>query len=122
MLSESSIGLPSVTQWHGGTDVLVGARLGRFADGSLAIGQWTRVSGRSGSIGWGDTSFLMRRKGDRVVWHWKKLARIGASGEGIAPTAAEKDRARRQGSTGAAAAQIRLAGLPVGSASGDVSR
>ena len=95
VLSESSIGLPSVTQWHGGSDVRVGARLGRFADGSLAVGQWTRVTGRGGSIGWGDTTFLKLPDGDRVVWHWQKLARIGAGDEAAAPPPSEMDRERR---------------------------
>lgn len=85
VLDEISIGLPSAQEWHGGTDVLVGARLGRLADGSLAVGQWMRVTGRTGSIGWGDTVFFTTRSGDRVAWHWQRLERVGASGEGVPP-------------------------------------
>ena len=96
VLEEISIGLPSAQEWHGGTDVLVGARLGRLADGSLAVGQWMRVTGRTGSIGWGDTVFFTTRSGDRVAWHWQKLERVGASGEGVPPPPAEPRREERR--------------------------
>lgn len=76
---------PGAPEWFGGKKVAVGGRFARMKDGSLAVGQWVRVSGRTGSFGWGGQTWFTYRVADRVKWYWTRLARVGATGAGLPP-------------------------------------
>ncbi|MCC7184490.1 MAG: hypothetical protein IT509_13125 [Rhodocyclaceae bacterium] len=72
---------PVATAYFGGTMVRHGMRLARLKDGSLAIGQWLRVSGGRGGVRWGDTTLVEGPLPDRVTWNWSRLQKIGDTGK-----------------------------------------
>lgn len=82
---EQELTQPGAPEWYGGKNVAAGARLSLLADGSLAVGQWVRVSGRTGSVGWGGQSWFTYPMPDRVKWYWTRLARIGPTGANVPP-------------------------------------
>lgn len=82
IIEEATHTSPGADAWYGGR-VLIGTRLVPLEDGHLAMGQWTRVTDRTSSIGWGDTRLLTLPAPDRVYWHWVKLRRIADTGDAI---------------------------------------
>lgn len=82
IIEEATHASPSADGWYGGR-VLVGTRLVPLEGGDLAVGQWTRVTDRKSSIGWGEAKLLTLPAPDRVYWHWVKLRRVADSGESI---------------------------------------
>jgi len=85
VLPEEELPQPGAPEWFGGTKVTVGARLALLADGSLAVGQWVRASGRTSSFGWGEQSWFTYRIEDRVWWYWTRLAKVGTTGAKLPP-------------------------------------
>jgi hypothetical protein len=85
VIPEEELPQLNAPEWFGGKKVAAGARLARLADGSLAVGQWVRVSGRTGAVGWGNQTWFTYRIADRVYWYWTRLARVGATGAGLPP-------------------------------------
>lgn len=73
---------PAADGWYGG-EARIQLRLAPLADGGLAIGQRLRVTGRTGTIGWGDARILTLPAEDRVYWHWAKLRRVADTGDAV---------------------------------------
>jgi hypothetical protein len=82
VITEADFSHPSANASYGG-EVMSGLRLMALADGGLAIGQWLRVTKRSGSINWGETRLATLPADDRLYWHWVKLKRVADNGEAI---------------------------------------
>ena len=58
-----------------------GLRMARLKDGSLAVGQWVRYSGRRDSINIFGAELAEFAVGDVVSWSWARLARVSDSGK-----------------------------------------
>ena len=64
-----------------------GLKMARLHDGSLAVGQWVRYSGRRNSIDIFGAELANFPAADVVSWDWARLARVGDSGKRAAVAA-----------------------------------
>ena len=58
-----------------------GLKMARLRDGSLALGQWVRYSGRRDSINIFGAELANFPAADVVSWNWARLSRVGDSGK-----------------------------------------
>jgi hypothetical protein len=76
---------PGANAAHAGS-VLLLFRLVPLANGSLAIGRMTRVSGRGNALYWADAKIIDLPSGALETWHWARLERVADSGDQVGVT------------------------------------